>query len=78
MEIDLPRLGASGKLDTSGIKPAGCEEAERIKVRVDVSERFARLLKTSSRAWEEGWRMDTEGGTYRIDTNDESAADPEK
>ncbi|CAE7446799.1 pikE, partial [Symbiodinium microadriaticum] len=40
-----------------------------VTVRVPVSQRFQRLLRTSERAYNEGWRSSSDGKTYRTDTH---------
>lgn len=47
--------------------PARAEiQLSAIEATVDVSERFDRLLRTSTKAWNEGWRTDSEGKTCRV------------
>lgn len=37
-----------------------------VQVQIPVSDRFERLLQTSSRAYAEGWRSSADGRTYRL------------
>lgn len=46
--------------------PAPQGGGEAIVVRAEFSERFERLMRTAARAWQEGWRMDDQGQTYRV------------
>ena len=39
---------------------------DAVQVHIPVSDRFERLLQTSSRAYAEGWRSSADGRTYRL------------
>ncbi|CAE7215388.1 unnamed protein product [Symbiodinium pilosum] len=51
--------------------PDPCKDSAEpaVTVQVPVSQRFERLLRTSARAFQEGWRSSGDGQTYRADAS---------
>ena len=69
------RGGGNLFLQAVGIAFPRDKEEDLVQVEVPVSSRFERLLRTSERAYEEGWRSTTDGRTIRLAAD---ASDAEK